>query len=239
MIKVARASYLLRMRKSWLKEENGDTIVIPSVTVSMLYNFNGAKIREATDYVSWLKSLPYDKLVDGGAMFNGTKFRVMHSEGSMSPKFLTFKDLNDYDREIFQICINLMEKNPEQEVVLFSQNPSVLISGAALGIKVSNVEDVLYPRPEKQYSGIAIRQISQSSWEEFHKNGKLSVPSMDLFENEFVILNGAISGQEYAKYSHGVLFKLYNLVSHDYKPMNAEQRFLEEALMSPADKFPL
>lgn len=238
-IYVLRGGALLSQRKSWLKfGVAGDIVAIPMATVENLYYFQGAKRSMAHDVCNYIKSCPYEQIIDGGfKQENGTIIKVVDAK-KISDEIKSYSQIKYSDQRVFQVCLDLKEQYSDYDLILVSQNTPILLQAKLLGIESQDVPDMIYPKEENQYTGKAEIGLEYERLEDLKSSGCIDYPEGEhhLHSNQFVIINGHYLG----RYNNKKIHRLYyQNAGTSVKPQNFEQSFFYESLFTPPDVAPL
>ncbi len=241
---VLRAGALLNAPKAYLNYGHaGDVIVIPMSIINKLHHFDGIKhvmAENISDYVS--KVLPREDVMGKGFLQeNGTFLRVVDIKSDIDSRLRSLHNISEDDLQIFQLCYELMQQNPNSDVTLVSQNPTLLLQSVNLNIHCAAIADQIFPTPKNRYKGVRELFIPDKDFIAFLKEGKLYVDGLyGLHENEYLILKSDLgSGSTIARYYHGNLEKMHYQIYKNFEPKNVEQKFMSEALYAPPSLAPL
>ena len=158
------------------------------------------------------------------------------------------------DNRILMVCRGLQEQNPEEQVVLVTKDLVLRIKADILGIKAEDFTTEQVSPDDALYTGRAEVYLPEELAKEFKKSG---VPSEavyqtdesgerkkpELTENEFLVLKLDQSSKKtlLGRVEGNRIVPLVYKKSRPYgvSPRNVGQYFIQEALMTGADKAPL
>jgi PhoH-like ATPase len=89
------------------------------------------------------------------------------------------------DHRILATCLNLVDGG--EKTVLVTKDASLRIKGAQLGVEVEDYRADTVPVDES-YSGVAEIDVDASVIDQLYAEGKASLPTSELFVNQYVIL---------------------------------------------------
>ena len=246
---VLRSGSLLSSVDSTLRFGSDNEIVIPMVVIDQLQCYNGKpeKCKIASQILSYIESLDIKKLKrEGIKQVNGSVLKVFSEKTNKS---IDLEGITDIDRKIFEVCFNIMERNPEKQVILVSKNASIRIKARSIGILAEDFRDDLFPTPDEQYTGRQKIQVSKESINDFYEKGYISIDKVyeaskiSWIENMFLEINSYDSPQSTLGRYDGQ--KIVPLVfSANNYPMgitakNAGQQMLLECLLTSWEAAPL
>ena len=158
------------------------------------------------------------------------------------------------DNRILMVCRGLQEQNPEEQVVLVTKDLVLRIKADILGIKAEDFTTEQVSPDDALYTGRAEVYLPEELAKEFKKSG---IPSEavyqtdesgerkkpELTENEFLVLRLDQSSKKtlLGRVEGNRIVPLVYKKSRPYgvSPRNVGQYFIQEALMTGADKAPL
>jgi PhoH-like ATPase len=157
------------------------------------------------------------------------------------------------DNRILRVCIGLQKEHPDEQIILVSKDIVLRLKAQIVGIRAEDFtteqitqDDASYTgrdevfMPEESASSFRQQGIAVDTVYKTDENGNHITPQ--LVENEFLILRADQSGNpQLGRVQKDWIFPLAYLNSNPYgvSPRNVGQRFLQEALMTSADKAPL
>ncbi|MCR5272732.1 MAG: PhoH family protein [Lachnospiraceae bacterium] len=231
-------------------------VVIPLVVVEELDSLKkndgekGANARKAVRILEKYRNL--GDLLEGVPMDNGGTIRIEKNYKDVSLP----EDLPDdkSDNRILKVCKGLKESNPNEDVILVTKDLILRLKGQIVGIVAEDFFREQISEDDANYAGRCELFIPDDMINEFMKEGiELDkVYSTDdngerrefeVVENEFVILRSDLSLKKtvLGRVSRGriVPLEFQNAKPYGVSPRNVGQYFMQEALMTGADKAPL
>ena len=175
---VLRKNSLMSSADSTLKFGNDNEIVIPLVVINQLQAYNGKneKKRIANAILKYLESLDITKLKGRGVkQVNGSLIRISAEKPTKKWNRNQLDGISDDDWECLQVCLAIMEKNPQRKVILVTKNTALRIKAKMIGIQAEDFRDDLFPTPSEQYTGRVKVQTSKKVIDDFLR----SVPVID------------------------------------------------------------
>lgn len=158
------------------------------------------------------------------------------------------------DNRILKVCRGLAESDKDSQVILVTKDIVLRLKAQILGIRAEDFEKEQISDNDAQYTGRTEVYLPEDKVKEFKKKGialsevyqsdeegKYMVP--EFHENEFVILTPDQSAKKtlLGRVSGGKIVPLVYKKSNPYgvSPRNVGQYFMQEALMTDAEKAPL
>ena len=229
-------------------------IVIPLVVLEELDGLKksdtekGKNAREAIRQLEHLRSM--GDLLQGIKLKNGGSIRIEKNFADVELP----KDLTDDkpDNRILKVCIGLTKKN--ENVILVTKDIVLRLKAQIAGIRAEDFTTDQISVEDAGYTGRTEVYIPQELVKDFKKNGisykevyecdeNGVTRQIDFIENEFVILKPDQTGKKtLLGRVHGKkIVPLHYKKSKPYgiSPRNAGQYFMQEALMTGADRAPL
>lgn len=185
---------------------------------------------------------------------NGSKLFILSPQSTIDEKIFALSGLEDYDRKIFQLCLELQKKG--KDVRLISKNPVIREKAMLLGIHAEPFKDELAPALSEQYTGkggtvlVSINTLEKmydSEGNGISMDELLEEPTVDIYENMFFRVstreNESVKGKQYVlgRYSKGRILplKYYKTVLPDgFIAKNDDQKMMMECLLAPASIAP-
>ena len=186
---------------------------------------------------------------------NGCKLYILNPKKGIPNSIISADmSLSDYDKKIFQVCLDLQEDG--KDVRLISKNPVIREKALLLGIQAEPFKDELAPTLREQFTGIGGKLftsptsysalISKEADDGISIESLLDVPSVQPIENMFFILTtperDLVNEHIIVRYTKGKLVPLIHFrdfCPDGYKAFNDEQKMMMEALLAPASIAPL
>lgn len=232
------------------------TVVLPLVVLEELDGLKKAEGERGANARTAIRML--EELRLSGDLFEGTRL----PEGGLlriEKNFVHVElppDLPEdkADNRILMVCRGLQEQNPEEQVVLVTKDLVLRIKADILGIKAEDFTTEQVSPDDALYTGRAEVYLPEELAKEFKKSG---VPSEavyqtdesgerkkpELTENEFLVLRLDQSSKKtlLGRVEGNRIVPLVYKKSRPYgvSPRNVGQYFIQEALMTGADKAPL
>lgn len=232
------------------------TVVLPLVVLEELDGLKKAEGERGANARTAIRML--EELRLSGDLFEGTRL----PEGGLlriEKNFVHVElppDLPEdkADNRILMVCRGLQEQNPEEQVVLVTKDLVLRIKADILGIKAEDFTTEQVSPDDALYTGRAEVYLPEELAKEFKKSG---IPSEavyqtdesgerkkpELTENEFLVLRLDQSSKKtlLGRVEGNRIVPLVYKKSRPYgvSPRNVGQYFIQEALMTGADKAPL
>lgn len=231
-------------------------LVIPLVVVEELDGLkkaDGEKGANARQAVRLLESYRCrGNLLSGIDLEGGGTLRVEKNYTNV----MLPEDLPDdkADNRILKVCKGLMEENKEAQIVLVSRDLVLRLKAQILGIRSEDFTTEQITEDDAGYTGRCEVFAPDALLEDFKKKGidakkvfqtdkEGRAVKAELEENEFVILKSDQSMKKtlLGRVENGRILPLKYKKSKPYgvSPKNVGQYFLQEALMTSAEKAPL
>ena len=232
------------------------TVVLPLVVLEELDGLKKAEGERGANARTAIRML--EELRLSGDLFEGTRL----PEGGLlriEKNFVHVElppDLPEdkADNRILMVCRGLQEQNPEEQVVLVTKDLVLRIKADILGVQAEDFTTEQVSPDDALYTGRAEAYLPEELAKEFKKSG---VPldavyltdengerkRLLLTENEFLVLKLDQSSKKTLldRVEGGRVVPLVYKKSRPYgvSPRNVGQYFMQEALMTGADKAPL
>lgn len=240
---VLRTHALLSSRRSTMRFDDDNEIVIPLAVIDELRNLKGEsfeKAKIAREILDYLNSFPTEQLFGNGVIQeNGSKLRVVVKGKEQK---IDIEELTHSEKRTLQVCKE-MQKD-EKEVVLVTNNLSLQLKAKSIGIKAESLKDEIFPKLSEQYTGRSIVYTTDDSIDMLNKDGKLDFkcvfdyPNIDFVQNQFLVLkSGNKTSLGIVKDKCIEVIKNRSYYPYGIKPKNVGQKFMIEALMD--EKCPL
>lgn len=233
-----------------------NSVVIPLVVVEELDGLkksDGEKGANARAAVRLLESYRNEgDLLKGIKLENGGSIRIEKNYKNVElPEDLP-EDKSD--NRILKVCKGLQEDNKRTRVCLVTKDLVLRIKAQIIGVNAEDYTTEQICKDDANYTGRTVVYIPDDKIKEFKKKGidsdlvyqsdeEGNISSVKLTENEFVILKSDISTKKslLGRVSGDKIVPLVYKKSKPYgvSPRNAGQYFMQEALMTTADKAPL
>lgn len=232
-----------------------NTIVIPEVVLEELDKFKkdnselGANARHVARLIDGLRAR--GNLNAGVKLDNGGILRV-----EMNYKDVELPDTwdNSNDNRILRVCKGLTEN--DQNVFLVSKDIFVRIKADIIGVVAQDFFNEQAPGYEEQYKGRMDVYTTEERMKHFYEKGWLERDDVfyypkdyynpeipELIVNQFLILHSCTNEKQtgLARFDGGRIVPLMFVKERPFGviPRNAGQKFMQEALMTDADKLPL
>jgi len=231
-------------------------IVIPEVVLEELDKFKkdntelGANARHAARILDEIRAK--GRLNEGVELENGGILRVELNCNNV--KLPESWDESNNDNRILKVCKGLQEKG--ENVFLVTKDIFERIKADILGVVAQDFFAEQVPVFDEQYKGRLDVYASEDKLNEFYLKGFLSPEDvccynsdrskMDcplLVVNQFLIIHSLTNDKQTAlgRFDGSKIVPLYYLHERPFgvTPRNAGQKFMQEALMTDADKAPL
>ena len=208
----------------------------------------GANARQTIRYLETLRTT--GNLLEGVSLPNGGTLRLELNcvDVKIPEGFPEYKN----DNRILKVCLGLKEKEPP--VILVTKDIVVRMKAQLLGIDAEDFTTEQSPVSEEQYTGRCEVFVSEKTFEDFKKKhiapddayqideeGK-KIP-VALVSNQFLILKAdqSVRKTQLGRFDGQKIVPLAYLKKKPYgiTPRNVGQKFLQEALMTSAEKAPL
>ena len=235
-------------------------IVFPVVVLEELDKFKkekgelGANARETARILERLRQKKENgNLIEGLSLENGGILRIetRHSEQKLPSDWSDDKK----DNKILKTCLYLQEQG--KEVYLVTKDVFLRIKAEIINIVAQDFFAEMSPDIDEQYAGRREVYSTKENIDEFFKTGSLKAE--DVFEfkgenyekreipslvtNEFLVIHALENDKQtaLARFDGNNIVKLLysDVRPFGVKPRNAGQVFMQEALMTDADKSPL
>lgn len=237
---VLRTSALLSSRKSTLRFDNDNTIVIPFAVIDEIRSMkheSTEKAKIAKSLLEYLNSFNTKELMSpwGVTQENGSILRVMKECDNIDIKLA---NLSDPERKTLQVCKKIQETSPK-EVILVTNNLCLQFKAKFLGIKAESFKDEVFPMLADQYTGRDSVYTTDEAIDLFYEQGFLGekdffdYSKIEFVENKFFLLSSQ-NKSALGKYKNGKIVKLnyQKVFPYGIVPKNVGQKFLLEALLS-------
>ncbi len=232
------------------------TVVLPLVVLEELDGLKKAEGERGANARTAIRML--EELRLSGDLFEGTRL----PEGGLlriEKNFVHMElppDLPEdkADNRILMVCRGLQEQNPEEQVVLVTKDLVLRIKADILGVQAEDFTTEQVSPDDALYTGRAEAYLPEELAKEFKKSG-VSLDAVYLTdengerkrllltENEFLVLKLDQSSKKtlLGRVEGGRVVPLVYKKSRPYgvSPRNVGQYFMQEALMTGADKAPL
>lgn len=247
---ILRTESVISSERATQSFDSDNDVTIPMCILEDLYRYNGNPEKKiiASKFIDYIKDMNLRLLYSesGVKQKNGSTLRIVDN-GPICNKVEKLNNVSELDKRAFQVCLDRMEKakknNEETEIVLISQNPTILMKAISLGIKAEPHKDEIFPAPRDQYTGKVEILVAQSVIDSFMKNGKIKKESIygheevEWFENIFVIFQSVeTSARVIGRYTQGKIVKLKYQEIDGFKPANEEQAIALECLLAPPEE---
>ena len=262
---VLRQKALLSSKEITLNFHSDNEVVIPMIVYDKLGKGEVPKERKTTAnaVLKYLEKIPKSELMDinkGYLQKNGSRLYLLNPISSkISDEVKKLSGINDYDKQIFQLCLDLTKQG--KDVYLISKSPYLRGKADILGIKAEPFKDELAPELKDQYTGKGgTLVVSQESFEKLYDDS----------DEEGFAINEIIKKPENLTFVENMFFKVTTTDYHEYgvdkyilgryehgkivplkylkeakkkglkiKPKNDDQKMLMECLLAPPDVAPL
>lgn len=250
---ILRTESVLSSEKATQAFDGDNDVTIPMCILEDLYRYQGTPEKKiiASKFIDYIKDMNLGLLNSekGVTQKNGSTLRIIDNT-TISEKVKKLNYVSELDKRAFQVCLDRIERakknNEEVEIVLISQNPTILMKAHSLGIKAEPHKDEIFPAPKDQYTGKVEIPVAQSVIDSFMKNGKIAKDSIyghekiKWIENIFVIFESVeTSARVIGRYTQGKIVKLKYQKIDGFKPANEEQAIALECLLAPPEEAPL
>ncbi|MEA4924100.1 MAG: PhoH family protein [Syntrophomonadaceae bacterium] len=250
---VLDSSVILHSADSILSfEEN--IVVVPEAVIEEINSFRrdkgdlGENARKAGVMIDNLRL--EGKLSEGVLLPNGGIFKVElnHLSQKLPPRW----DPMEYNNRVLQVCLALKENN--NPLYLVSKDVFTRIKADILGIQTQDFKHDLSPELKDQYQGRIEVFAASGDIDDFYAKGYLDAEKVkayrdeqlmppQLFTNQFVLMKAMDNPNQSAL---GIVakdaIKPLRYLKHSPFGVNARnvgQKFYQEALLRPAEEFPL
>ncbi len=189
----------------------------------------GRNAREVIRLLNSLKEIGQGNLHSGVKLENGSVVRIELDHVTVDKHYPLNLSIND-NRILYSAY--LLQKNDEA-VVFVSKDFAARLKAEALGIAAEDYKNLTYSYDEI-YRGIKKIDMSKHDIDIFYKDGKLSIPDIELHPNEYLIMSSPENSSAVGKYdkqNHVVesLVKQTNIWG--VKARNVEQRCAIDLLL--------
>lgn len=247
---ILRTESVLSSEKATQAFDGDNDVTIPMCILEDLYRYQGNPEKKiiASKFIDYIKDMNFGLLYSesGVKQKNGSTLRVIDNS-PICEKVQKLNHVSELDKRAFQVCLDRMERakrnNEKIEIVLISQNPTILMKAISLGIKAEPHKDEIFPAPKDQYTGKVEIPVAQSVIDAFMKNGKIKKESIyghekvEWVENIFVIFQSVeTSTRIIGRYTQGKIVKLKYQSIDNFKPANEEQAIALECLLAPPNE---
>ncbi|MDD3268374.1 MAG: PhoH family protein [Syntrophomonadaceae bacterium] len=250
---VVDSSILLHSAESILSfEEN--IVIVPEVVIEEINSYRrdkgdlGENARKAGALIDHLRL--QGKLSEGVILPNGgiLKVELNHLSQTLPPRW----NPTEYDNRVLQVCLALQENI--DNVFLISKDVFTRIKADILGIQTQDFKHDLSPELHDQYQGRIEVFVSSSDIDDFFYKGFVDPESVKVCEdeqlhtpeltiNQFVVMRAVNYPSQSAL---GMVEKdaikplrYLKQIPFGVNARNVGQKFYQEALMRPAEEFPL
>lgn len=232
-----------------------NTIVIPEVVLEELDNFKkdnselGANARQTARLIDSLRSR--GNLNEGIKLENQGTLKVYIDDlGGKLPEGWE----NSNDNKILRLCKGLQERG--ENVFLVTKDVFERIKADVIGIVAQDFYAEQVAGSEEQYKGRLNVYTSEEKINEFYKKGRMNIDDVFCYSpdyckkeleekicNQFFIIHSSTNEKQTAlgRFDGKEIVSLKYLQERPFgvTPRNAGQKFMQEALMTDADKAPL
>jgi len=250
---VLDSSVLLHSAESILSfEEN--VVIVPEVVIEEINSYRrdkgdlGENARKAGALIDNLRL--EGKLSEGVLLPNGgiLKVELNHLSQSLPPRW----NPAEYDNRVLQVCLALQENI--DDVFLISKDVFTRIKADILGIQTQDFKHDLSPELHEQYQGRIEVFIASNDIDDFFNKGFVNSEAVKVYEdeqlltprltpNQFVLMRALNHPSQSAL---GIVEKdgirplrYLKQIPFGVNARNVGQKFYQEALMRPAEEFPL
>lgn len=258
-------TFVLRLQVSSSAEDitmhfdTDNEVVIPMAVYERLdsTHVDASRRSTANRVLSYIDKLPVDEVFNlekGYIQKNGSRFFVLDSQGSIDEKINKITGLSEYDKRIFQLCLELQAK--EKDVRLISKSPVLRAKSRLLGIPAEPFKDELAPSLNDQYTGKGGKVIvSQNSFEKMYQgnNGietteileQPTLGNLGFVENMFFQVASEYAPDNYilGRYTNGMIVPLQYVsqanMPNGLVPKNDDQKLMLECLLAPPKVAPM
>ena len=235
-------------------------IVFPDVVLEELDKFKkekgelGANARETARILERLRQKKDSgNLIEGLKLENGGILRI--ETGRSGQKIPTDWEIDKKDNRILKTCLYLQEQG--KDVYLVTKDIFLRIKAEIIDIVAQDFFAEMTPDIDEQYSGRREVYSIKENIDNFFKNGYLRAEDVfefkggdyekkeipQLITNEFLVIHAVENDKQtaLARFDGKDIVKLNYIDARPYgvKPRNSGQVFMQEALMTDADKAPL
>jgi len=215
----------------------GAKVIIPMTVVEELDGFkksNDSRGRNARTVSRYLDELRvHGKLSDGVPLEHGGHLKVEILTRAELPR--QFRS-NSKDNEILEVALGLAQAG--DSVIFITKDINLRIKAEALGLTAEDYEKEKVP-PEHLYVGWRELIVASDAIDKLYKNKKLEPPVDGWQPNEMAILKSEDGKSQSALARYDFKSKMLVSLAHantkpwGLKPLNTEQKFALELLMSP------
>lgn len=236
---VLRTHALLSSRRSTLKFDNDNEIVIPLAVVDELQKMKQESVEKskiARDLLEYLNSFPTEKIMSkqGVIQENGSILRISKNFNQIN---VEAENLTLSEKRTLQTCLGIIQEEKKQ-VVLVTNNLSLQLKAKSLKIKAESFKDETFPRLSEQYTGRENIYTKDDIIDSFYEQGIMNIDdvfnssTVKFVENQFLIINSE-NKSALGIFKNGKIEKLRSQKIYPYgvKAKNVGQRFMLEALL--------
>ena len=215
----------------------GAKVVIPMTVVEELDNFKksndsrGRNARMVSRYLDELRA--HGKLSDGVPLEHGGQLKVEVNVRAELPR--QFRH-HSKDNEILEVAMGLNQMG--ETVVFITKDINLRIKAEALGLIAEDYEKEKVP-PERLYVGWRELVVPSDFIDRFYKVKRIDPPVNSWKPNEMAILKSDDGKSQSALARYDAKTKMLVALAHanekpwGLKPLNTEQKFALELLLSP------
>lgn len=191
----------------------------------------GKNARQVARYLDEFRQrghLDQGVLMDSGGML---RVELNHQETGLLPPAL---DQHKTDNRILAVALSLKQRL-EIPVILVTKDTTMRIKADAMGLEAQDYETDQIDYDEV-YTGTLTLPMHGDAIDQFYREGRLELNEMDLYPNQFVVLEDNTGGSKSALArvgKNGVLSPLRYTGNEIFgvRPRNKEQRFALELLL--------
>lgn len=230
-------------------------IVIPAVVLEELDRFKkdpselGANARETSRILDELRT--DGDLSQGVMLESGGFLRIeLNCENVKLPESW---DPKKNDNRILKVCIGL--QNEGQKIILVTKDIFVRIKAEIVGVTAQDFFAEQVPEYDEQYTGLCNVYSDDKKINDFYETGSMSPDGIyinyknsvmaegNLITNQFLIIHSLTNPNHAAlgRFDGEDIVKLEHANEHPFgvTPRNANQKFIQEALLTDSDTAPL
>lgn len=230
-------------------------VVIPAVVLEELDKFKkdsselGENAREISRILDSLRTM--GNISQGVDLDSGGKLRIeLNCENVKLPECW---DPKKNDNRVLKVCLGL--KDEGQNIVLVSKDIFERIKAEIIGVTAQDFFAEQVPKYDEQYSGRGDIYTTDDIINEFYSLGEINLDELymnyehgimakdHLVTNQFLIIHSLITPTHTAlgRFDGKKVVKLRYDKEHPFgvKPRNANQKFIQEALMMDSNSAPL
>jgi len=215
-------------------------VILPLIVLEELDRLKGNQGSAGMNSRKVLKNL--DKLREKGSLIKGVEvgksglLRIDIKHTQMHAEIPTSMDHNSPDNYIISVAYSIMKENPDDPVILVSNDINVRVKCNAVGIKAESYESNKVNFLDV-FKGFKIINTDKKVLDDFYENRALEMSEYTFTPNECVLLKVEKTGHSaLAKFSSESkkLTPLFHMASKPWgiDARNLEQRFAIELLMS-------